>query len=161
VWELAGISANLFSFDGQNATAAVYGDASAFVDLSSYYSQITAIINAHKDYSAVGDLNLDGTAGTSADIAAFVAGWGYNNGTGTGTITSWKNGDLNHDGKTDSADFLLFRSGLSAGAGAQLSALMSNYISGAVPEPSTAMLVLGPAVAFALRVRRRRPQVAA
>jgi hypothetical protein len=161
VWELAGITANIFIFDGQNTTAAIYGDASAFVDLSSYYSQITSIISAHQDYSSVGDLNLDGTPGTAADIAAFVAGWRYNNGTGVGTITSWKNGDLNHDGKTDSSDFLLFRSNLSAGAGAQLSALMSSYISGGVPEPSTAMLILGPAVVFALRVRRRHARLAA
>ena len=35
-----------------------------------------------------------------------------------GTITSWKNGDLNRDGKTDVTDFLLFRPTLPAlGAG--------------------------------------------
>jgi hypothetical protein len=161
VWELAGITVNIFAFDGQNTTAAVYGDASAFADLSSYYSQITPIISAHQDYSAVGDIDLDGTPGTAADIAAFVAGWRYNNGIGTGTITSWKNGDVTHDGKTDVNDFLRFRSGLSAGAGAELSSLMSSYISGSVPEPSTAMLILGPAVIFALRLRRRRPRLAA
>ena len=172
VWELAGITTNLYSFDNQNATAAVYrdvpeqtnfnpplystGDASAFADLSSYYSQIMSIIMHHPDYSSVGDLNLDGTSGSAADLAAFVAGWRYNNGTGAGTITSWKSGDVTHDGKTDVNDFLRFRSGLSAGAGAELTALMSNYISGGVPEPSTAMLILGPAVLFALRFRRPR-----
>jgi hypothetical protein len=173
VWELAGITANLFSFDGQNATAAVYrdspfqqpgispplystGDASAFVDLSSYYSAITSIISAHQDYSSVGDLDLDGTPGTAADIAAFVAGWRSNNGTGSGTITSWKSGDVTHDGKTDVNDFLRFRSGLSAGAGTELTALMSSYISGGVPEPSTVMLILGPIVAFTLRFRLPR-----
>jgi hypothetical protein len=161
VWELAGITANIFSFDGQNTTQAVYGDASAFVDLSSYNSQIVSIIAAHQDYSSVGDLNLDGTSGSAADIAAFVAGWRYNNGTGAGTITSWKNGDVTHDGKVDVNDFLRFRSSLSAGAGAELTALMSSYISGAVPEPSTAMLILGPAVLFALRVRHRLPRLAA
>jgi hypothetical protein len=160
VWELAGITANIYSFDGQNTTNAVYGDASAFVDLSSYYSQMTSIMTAHQDYSSVGDLDLDGTSGTAADIAAFVAGWGSNNGLGTGTITTWKNGDLTHDGKTDVNDFLRFRSNISAGAGAELSALMSNYISGGVPEPSTAMLILGPSVIIALRFRRRRPRLA-
>jgi hypothetical protein len=103
---------------------------------------------------------LDGTPGTAADLAAFVAGWRSNNGTGAGTITSWKNGDVTHDGITDVNDFLRFRSGLSAGAGAELSALMSSYISGGVPEPSTAMLILGPVVTFALRFRRRRPRLA-
>jgi hypothetical protein len=176
VWELAGITTNIFAFDNQNTTAAIYrdvpqqtnfipplystGDASAFADLSSYYTQILAIKSAHPDYSAVGDLDLDGTAGTAADIAAFVAGWRYNNGSGTGTITSWKNGDLTHDGKTDVNDFLRFRSGLSAGAGAELTALMSNYFSGGVPEPSTAMLLLGSAVVVALRFRRRFPRLA-
>ena len=129
------------------------------MDLSSYYSQITSIINAHQDYSSVGDLNLDGTPGTAADITAFVAGWRYNNGTGAGTITSWKNGDVTHDGKTDVNDFLRFRSGLAPGAGDELTALMSSYISGGVPEPSTAMLILGPAVVFALRARCRCPKV--
>jgi hypothetical protein len=174
VWELAGITANMYSFDGQDTTSAVYrdipvqnppvystGDASALADLSSYYSQITSIISAHQDYSSVGDINLDGTPGTAADIAAFVAGWRYNNGTGAGTITSWKSGDVTHDGKTDVNDFLRFRSGLSAGAGAELSALMTSYVSGGVPEPSTAMLILGPAILFALRARCRRPRLAA
>ncbi len=177
VWELAGITTNLYSFDNQNATIAVYrdvpqqtnfvpplystGDASAFADLSTYYSQIMSVINSHPDYSAVGDLDLDGISGTAGDLAAFVAGWRFNNGTGAGTITSWKSGDVTHDGKTDVNDFLRFRSGLTAGAGAELTALMSSYISGAVPEPSTAMLILGPAIAFALRFRRQRSPLAA
>jgi len=161
VWELAGITANIYSFDGQNTTNAVYGDASAFVDLYSYSSQIASIISAHQDYSSIGDLNLDGTSGTAADIAAFVAGWGYNNGTGAGTITSWKNGDLNHDGKTDVNDFLRFRSGISAGAGAELSAAMGSYFSGNVPEPATAMLVIVPVVVSALRFRGRRSRLSA
>lgn len=167
-WELAGIVLANYTFSGQSTATfnsgnalAVYGNASAFADLSSYRTQILSIINAHQDYSLVGDLNLDGVAGGADDLAAFVAGWRYNNGTGTGTITSWKNGDVTHDGKTDVNDFLRFRSGLSAGAGAELSALMSSYVSGGVPEPSTVMLILGPAVMFALRFRCRRPRLAA
>jgi hypothetical protein len=166
-WELAGIVLADYTFSGQSTATfnsgnglAVYGNASAFADLSSYRTQILNIMSAHQDYSLVGDLNLDGVAGAPSDLAAFVAGWRYNNGTGTGTITSWKNGDVTHDGKTDVNDFLRFRSGLSAGAGVELFAMLGSNISGGVPEPSTAMLVVGPAILFALR-RGRRPRLVA
>ncbi len=132
-WELAGITINNFIFDGQSTgsfnpgnSLAVYGNAVAFVDLSSYYSQVMSYINTHQDYSLVADLNLDGVAGTPADISAFVAGWGCGTsarpdclGTGQGSVISWMNGDLTHDGKTDVTDFLRMRSGLNAGAGAR------------------------------------------
>ena len=158
-WELAGIVLATYTYSGQDAENAVYGDASAFADLSSYKANILAIMAAHQDYSVVGDLTMDGVAGQADDIAAFVAGWHYNNGTGQGTLTSWKHGDLNHDGKTDVADFLEFRSGLSAGAGATLNAMMGSLLSGAVPEPSTMFLVVGPAIFFALRGRKRSSRV--
>ena len=162
-WELAGIVLANYTFSGQSTETfnsgnglAVFGNASAFADLSSYRTQILDVINANQDYSLVGDLNLDGAAGGAADLAAFIAGWRYNNGTGLGTITSWKMGDVTHDGKTDLADFLRFRSGLNVAAGAELTELMTSYVSAGVPEPSTAMLNLGPAILFALRARRRR-----
>jgi hypothetical protein len=167
-WELVGITINNFLFDGQSTSTfnpsnglAVYGNATAFVDLSSYYTQITSTIAAHQDYSSVGDINLDGVAGTPADLAAFVAGWRSNNGKGAGTLASWKNGDVTHDGKTDVNDFLRLRSSLNAASGAELTAMMSNYLStgGGVPEPSTAILVVGPVILLALRGRHRRPRV--
>ena len=125
VWELAGITANIFPSMVKTPLIAVYkdvpsseptvfitGDASAFVDLSSYYSQITSIMSRPSRLLFGGRLGLGWHAGAAADIAAFVAGWRCNNGTGTGTITSWKNGDVTHDGKTDVNDFLRFRSSL-------------------------------------------------
>ena len=82
-------------------------------------------MNANPNYSIMGDINLDGAVSgsvvngvPSGDIASFVAGWGDVDESGTGTVTSWKNGDLNRDGKTDVADFLLLRQSLGpAGAG--------------------------------------------
>jgi hypothetical protein len=172
-WQLAGITLAKYTFSGQdsidpNNQMAIFGNANAFADLSSYNapgnSPIMNIINAHQDYSLVGDINLDGVSGAADDLSAFVAGWRYNNGTGAGTITSWLHGDVTHDGKTDVADFLRMRSSLNAGAGAELTALMNGYISdgsGNIPEPSTIMLVVGPAILFTLRGRNRRPRLTA
>lgn len=179
-WELSGIVLANYIFDGQSYmytgspprppgvppqdfntsnTLAVYGNATAFADLSSYASQIEQIRSAP-------DINLDGVvsgngtgATTNDDISAFVAGWGYNNGLGYGTMTSWRNGDLSgpagmRDGKTDVYDFLRMRSKLtSPGAAAALSAFFSSTVGGGVPEPSAVLLAICPAVFFALRHR--------
>jgi hypothetical protein len=45
---------------------------------------------------------------------------------------------------------------LTAGAGATLDAMMGSLLSGAVPEPSTMFLAIGPATYFALSGRKRR-----
>jgi hypothetical protein len=160
-WELAGITLAIYGFDGQfesiGSSIAVYGNATAFADLSSYRDNILAIMSANQNYSALSDLNLDGAAGGADDIAAFVAGWGYDNQTGQGTITSWKNGDLNHDGKTDINDFYLMESGLSASGAASLEAMLGDAVSGsAIPEPSAILLACGPLLFFGLSGRRRR-----
>jgi hypothetical protein len=49
------------------------------------------------------------------------------------------------------------RTGISAGAGAQLTAMLGNYVSGGIPEPSTILLVLMSAVplTFSRRLRRQ------
>jgi hypothetical protein len=175
VWQLTGIMNAKYNWPGQSPqldgsnTLAVFGNANAFADLATYNdpngdgntsdSKIEAVKTLHADYSVVGDLNLDGAAGTAADLAAFVAGWRYNNHRG-GTITSWMHGDVTHDGITDVNDFLKFRSGLSAGAGAELTVMMESYLSGGIPEPSTSMLLISPAILCALR-RGRRSQLAA
>jgi hypothetical protein len=174
-WQLAGISIANYTYSGQTSidlgqnTTAIFGNASAFADLSAYNkpgmtggvpnSEIQKIKNAHVDYSGVADINLDGVAGSPADIAAFVAGWNYNNGTGLGTITSWKNGDVTHDGKTDVADFLRVRTGLTAGAGAELGALLGVGNSGTIPEPSSILLLIVPSLYTSLRGRRRTRHV--
>ena len=166
-WELAGIVVANYTFEGQSSstfnaanTFAVYNNASAFADLSSYYGQITSILAAHSDYSIAGDINLDGVF-NSTDISAFVANWGYNNGTGLGSVTSWKHGDLNHDGRADVADFFKMRTALgSSTAAASLAAALGLSVGGgnAVPEPSAVLLVMGPALLAVLKGRRRRLQ---
>jgi hypothetical protein len=167
-WQLAGIMLANYVFSGQNNldpsnTLAVFGNADGFADLSAYNatgnSKIQQLMNAHVDYSSVADINLDGAAGTAADIAAFVAGWNYNNGTGLGTITSWKNGDVTHDGKTDVADFLRVRTGLTPGAGAELGALLGVGVSGGIPEPSSILLLIVPSIYSSLRGRQRRRHI--
>jgi hypothetical protein len=111
-WELTGITLANFIYSNQQSIqfnqAALYGNASAFADLATYNSAITSILAAHQDYSVVGDLNLDGVVDQN-DINTFVANWGFNGGTGIGSMTTWKKGDLNHDGKVDVSDFFRWR----------------------------------------------------
>lgn len=166
-WELAGITANMYAFDGQNTTQAVYGDVSALVDLSSYATEISTWMNDHRDYSKVGDVNLDGVISgngtgpaSSDDVTAFIQGWRYQQ--TQASVESWKKGDLNRDGVTNFGDFLLLRNALIAnGQGAAAEALSSTLGVTGVPEPSTVMLVLAPVLLFALRARLRRSRLAA
>ena len=126
-----------------------------------YPKSISDIMSQLSDYSIMGDVNLDGVVtgnGTgpaiSDDVTAFVAGWNYNNGTGTGTVTSWKHGDLNRDGRTDVADFLKLRSGLNGPISSAVVAAL--FGSGNMPEPSTAMLAMLAASLMAVTRRRSR-----
>jgi hypothetical protein len=165
-WNLVGIADAQFIYKDQPGLTAMYGDLTTYIDLAYYHDQIFNIINAHKNYSISGDINLDGNlcgdgspACGSSDVAAFVAGWGYNNHTGAGNIASWKKGDLNFDGKVDVADFLLLRSAFNAsGSGASLNslnALLMEAGKGGVPEPdSIALAAIGAALLAALSRRR-------
>jgi hypothetical protein len=150
-WELAGIINAQFVYEGQPELTAIYGNATTMADLSrynqTYPKSIRDIMTRLADYSIMGDVNLDGVVtgnGTgpalSDDVTAFVAGWNYDNGSGKGTVTSWKHGDLNRDGKTDVADFLKLRSGLNGPISSAVLATL--FGSSNVPESSTAILTL-------------------
>jgi hypothetical protein len=170
-WELAGILHAIVTYPDQRAAATVYGNSTLISDLSyynqDYFNSIKYIIEAHPSYSLVGDLNLDGIVsgdGTGPpgtdDVTDFVLGWGYDNQTGLGNITSWKSGDLNRDGATDVQDFLMLRSALNGQiSSAVVAALFGdpNYDpgSGIVPEPGTAFLVGVSALWLGLFARRR------
>ena len=102
---------------------------------------------------------LSGPASTD-DVTAFIQGWNYQQ--AQGSVESWKKGDLNRNGRTIFGDFLLLRNALIAnGQGSGALALSTSLGFNGVPEPSTAMLVLSPAIYFALRARCRRPRLAA
>jgi hypothetical protein len=147
----------------------VYGNGTIVSDLwyynQNYDNSIREIIDSHPNYSYIGDVNLNGTvAGTgtgaaaSDDVTAFVAGWGYNNGTGIGTVTSWKNGDLTRDGKTDVLDFLQLRAALNGEISASVIATLFGSAgvpgeSSGVPEPSALAIIT---VAFLALAARRR-----
>jgi hypothetical protein len=168
----------MLPFPNQPPSSAVYGDATTMTNLS-YYNEnfidpnvpippansrwgIQDIIDRHPDYSIIGDVNLDGIVsgdGTGPvsvdDVSAFVAGWGSNNDLGRGTITSWKNGDLNRDGETNVVDFLRLRGALNG----QISptAMAALFGGSAVPEPSALLLaVLACGAAFFPAAHRRR-----
>jgi hypothetical protein len=162
-WELAGILNAQVGYENQPLFTAMYGNATIMADLSRYNQNyprsISDIMSRLSDYSIMGDVNLDGVVtgnGTgpalSDDVTAFVAGWRYDNGTGIGTVTSWKHGDLNRDGRTDVADFLKLRSGLNGPISSSIVATL--FDSGDIPEPSTAMLAM---LAASLLVGTRRP----
>ena len=160
-WELIGIVNAVFTYPNQPTMAAIYGNVTTFADLSFYRGEIFNVINGHTSYSVMGDINLDGVVnGTgsgpaaSDDVSAFVAGWLYQQ--SDGDITSWKKGDLNLDGTTDAADFLMLRNALN-GTGAGGDQLSLSGLLGSVPEPSAlALLAMGAAAAGSMRLLRRR-----
>lgn len=173
-WELAGINLNNITWLGQAEASgnnwSAYGNFSVFADLSNYASQIEAVKSA-PDFNLDGVVTGNGTGSMATDdISAFVAGWGYDNELGYGTMTSWRNGDLTgplvggvatRDGKTDVLDFLKMRSVLAAspGSAAALDAMFNgSSFAGGVPEPSAILLVIGPTIWFALIGRKRRPR---
>jgi hypothetical protein len=171
-WELVGIVNAVWRYPDQAGLRTVYGNATLISDLSyynqDYFNSIKYIIDSHPDYSHLGDLNLDGAVSGdgsgppgSDDVTDFIRGWGYNNGTGLGTITSWKNGDLNHDGRTNVNDFLMLRSALNGQISSAVVEVLFGDASfdpdnGIVPEPATALLA-SMAAAFLALVARRRP----
>jgi hypothetical protein len=163
-WELVGIVNAVFSFTSQ-PPAAVYGNSTMMTNLSHYnqdfLNSIKYIMESHPDYSIIGDVNLDGIVsgdGTGAtaidDVSAFVAGWQYNNGLGRGTLTSWKNGDMNRDGRTDVVDFLRLRGALNGPiADSAFAALFGGSV---VPEPSALLLAILACGGALLTSARRR-----
>jgi hypothetical protein len=173
-WELVGIVHAISTYEDQNQTGqtAVYGNSVIISDLwhytQNYQNSITDIIADHADYSHQGDINLSGTvtgtgAGSTAtdDIAAFVAGWGNDNGMGVGDIESWKKGDLNRDGKTDVHDFLKLRNAFHGDISDMVIAQLFGEgggpgTPGFVPEPSAAFLFAVGGALLALRARRRQ-----
>ncbi|MEX2170999.1 MAG: hypothetical protein WD851_16895 [Pirellulales bacterium] len=164
-WQLAGVMHAIYILSGQHTLRAVYGDWTAFSDLSNphYYQQIAGK-RAESNYSALGDINLDGiVSGNGAgawaadDVTAFVQGWLYEQ--AEGDILSWKRGDLNQDGITDLNDFALLRTALGGSiATADLQALLSGSAGGnTVPEPGSFVLMLGifSGLLWLFRPRRR------
>jgi hypothetical protein len=170
-WELVGIVHATSGYEDQPATTTVYGNSMIVSDLwyynQNYDNSIREIIDSHPLYSHLGDINLSGdVAGTgtgawaSDDVMAFVEGWGYDNGTGQGTLTSWRNGDLSRDGKTDVEDFLLLRAAMHGEISEAV--VMALFGEGGVPEPdagvpepSAVVLAIGSAAFLMLGLRRR------
>jgi hypothetical protein len=100
-----------------------------------------------------GDVTNDGLL-NQADKDAFIAGWMDRrlvNGMQLGDLVSRGQGDLNLDGITNIHDLLVFQNALT---GAGIGALTAAELQGAVPEPSTALLLL--LASLSIRVVRRR-----
>lgn len=152
-WELAGIMNSRYFFPDQSAVPyqnrqAIYGNWTAFADLSEphYYQQI-ADLRAQSNYSIMGDINLDGVVSgngsgpwESDDVTALFQGWGYQK--DEANILTWKMGDLNQDGITNLADYVLLRNALGgAFAGGFGGASGAGGVS-TVPEPRSWLLLL-------------------
>jgi hypothetical protein len=96
------------------------------------------------------DLNFDGDL-TADDWAVFVAG-AYADLTSLSKAEAYQLGDLNADNANDFADFRLFKADYDAANGAGAFAAMS----GAVPEPSAALLVGFAVVVASFNIRSLR-----
>ncbi|MCC7086421.1 MAG: PEP-CTERM sorting domain-containing protein [Pirellulales bacterium] len=159
-WELIGVVNTVYTYQNQPALAVAFTTYTSFADLTYYRNEIFDIMNAHTNYSVMGDVNLDGVVsgngtGSAAtdDVAAFVQGWNWHQ--ATADVESWKRGDLNLDGTTNVADFFLMRGALtSAGLSVGVSTLSTLFNPSVVPEP-TAVALLFAAAGFALTARRR------
>jgi hypothetical protein len=100
---------------------------------------------------------LDGVVDQN-DLNTFVANWGYNNGAGQGSITSWQHGDLTHDGKVDVSDFFKWRNGVGVASAASLASMLGISAANLVPEPATLTLLLAPVFGW-LGTRRCRASI--
>jgi hypothetical protein len=164
-WELIGIVNTAYTHDNQPITGAFDENLTSFADLTYYRSAIMQIMNSHQAFSINGDVNLDGIlsgdgsgTATTDDVTAFVQGWGWQQ--GSANVTSWKKGDLNLDGIVNVNDFFLMRGALvTANLGAGASALGELLGSGAVPEPTSALLAAF-AIGYGLCGRRGRRRAA-
>lgn len=161
-WVLAGIVNATIIYGNQSRNYSVYGNSTTFADLSyynkPYKNSICDIMKSCGAYSVMGDINMDGVvigdgSGSTEDddVAALVAGWGSDNFAGKGDYDSWRLGDLNLDGTTNVADFLLLRSALNGpiGSGAM------EALFGPVPEPTSLALAAIAMIALASGRRRR------
>ncbi len=143
-WVLGGHLHSIYGYAGQPGRVAAFGNVLAFSDFTNphYHAQIMAALN-QSNYSKLGDVNLDGIVsgdGTGSwendDVTAFIEGWTAQHSVfnPTAGIVSWKMGDLDQNGITDIADFLILRKELGAtGASLSLASLLSPT---AVPEPT-------------------------
>ena len=105
------------------------------------------------DVNKDGSVNGDGTGDPiSDDVAAFVAGWGTENpvdGVNVGDWITWFDGDLDHNGVTDFADWFILLGNHPTPLSLDLSELLAN-----VPEP-TSMALAGLALTGICLGRRR------
>lgn len=143
---------------GSSLATAASGTGLAVLDNSlagsAYYSSFDGASLSASDvlvkYTYLGDTNIDGVV-NGADLANVIEGLS------NATATSWREGDFNYDGRVTLADLALFYTGQAAQAsrgpiaGSTLSAATGPV--GAVPEPTSAGMLLAGA---ALIARRRR-----
>lgn len=102
------------------------------------------------EFGMMGDLNLDGIVDND-DVDAFVGGWGGTQ--AAAGLDTWRTGDMNQDGATNLADFLLVRGRLSPDFGAQVG-LATQLAAGSAVVPEPGSLLIATLGALALVTRR-------
>ncbi|MGL4513105.1 MAG: PEP-CTERM sorting domain-containing protein [Lacipirellulaceae bacterium] len=157
-WVLGGVMHAIYLKSFQPAFLTLFETQTVFTDLSipEYGNQIAAL-RASNNYSVLGDVNLDGVAqggivgdAATGDLGILVQNWGYTQ--TAGDVVSWKRGDLNQDGRVGLADYALMRQSL---GGMVSETAMAALLAGlAIPEPSTALLLLCAAAGVGGRRRR-------
>jgi hypothetical protein len=131
-----------------SATPVNYGGFNLAVDNQFIASTVSGIKGVAGDVTNDGALN-------QADKDAFIAGWMDRrivNGMQLGDMVSRGQGDLNLDGMTNIQDLLIFQNALT---GAGIGALTAADLQGAVPEPSSAVLISMAGLGMRLMARRK------
>lgn len=159
-WVLSGVMHAIYphqySGQEQSLNKALFGAHTAISDLSHpHYSNQLNIIRSFDSYSVMGDLDLDGEVDgeivngvATGDLGILVQNW--ENEEATADIKSWIKGDLNQDGLTNLADFVLLRDAL--GGTISVSEFSLLVAGRGVPEPTSLGLA---ALALSLMTRRR------
>ena len=159
-WVLTGVFHAIYSLQNQSTSVPVFGQHTGISNLAfDHYSDQIAEFRASDEYSVIGDIDLDGqvTGGIvngvpTGDLSILVNNW--LNQESQADIVSWKRGDLNQDGVTGLADFVLLRDAL--GGSISVSEFSSLVTGLSVPEPSTATLAVAVSAALLSGIGRRR-----
>ncbi|MGI9429263.1 MAG: PEP-CTERM sorting domain-containing protein, partial [Bythopirellula sp.] len=134
---------------GLNADGQDWGDLDLFATNEWIANEIAEAVPG--GVLVAGDADKDGDVDDD-DVNLFITGWRSESPFGVGDWNTWDNGDFNHNGVTDFADWYLLKGNHSDGANLDLGALLADRN---VPEPSSVLILMLGAAGAGLAMRRR------